>query len=169
MKTSSALAIGCIAALSMVHAMAAPVFTWVDPDGVTHFSESPPEDDSIESFRIELEQAPAAGPAPDDDYFSVVRQMERMEKSRLENEKVRTERLQAEAEARRAAAANQPRASNQEYDSDRYYPTYPVYGYRPGFHPGFKPGHRPGHRPGRPGQLPELGRGGRSRPISRVR
>ena len=181
MKKFSSLAISCLAALSMTYAAAAPIFTWVDQDGVTHFSETPPEDDAVESFRIELEQAPAAGPAQDDDYFSVVNQVDRMRKSRLENEKVRTERLQAEAEARRAATANQPRSSDYYYDSNRYFPATSFLGYRPGYQPGYKPGHRPGNKPGhrrgnqssiRPGhrpvhpiQLPEYGgyggRGGR--------
>ena len=169
MKKISGLVIGCLAAFSMTHAIATPVFTWVDQDGVTHFSESPPEDASVESFQINLEQAPAAGPAQDDDYFSVVNQAGRMEKSRLENEKVRTERLQAEAAARQAATANQPRSASNYNDTNRYYPVYPYYGYRPGYHPGFKPGHRPGNRPGRPGQLPDFGHSAsRSRPIARV-
>jgi hypothetical protein len=175
-KTASTLAISCLVAFSMAHAVATPVFTWVDRDGVTHYSESPPEDDSVESFMIELEQAPAAGPAQDDDYFSVVNQAGRMEKSRLENEKARTERLQAEAEVRQAAAASQPRPTSNDTDTNRYYLAYPNYGYRPGYRPGFKPGLRPGHRPGhgsghrpgRPGQSPGHDYGSHpSRPIVR--
>jgi hypothetical protein len=155
MKKFSTLALSCLAVLSMMDATAEPVFTWVDQDGVTHFSETPPEDASVESFRIELEQAPAAGPARDDDHFSVVNQVERMQKSRLENEKVRTERLQAEAEARRAATANQPRSSDNYYDSNRYYPATSFFGYRSGYQPGYQSGYRPGNKPGhRPGNRP---------------
>jgi len=177
MKKFSGLAISCLAVLSMTHATAEPIFTWIDRDGVTHFSEIPPEDDSVESFLIDLEQAPAAGPAQDNDHFSVVNQMERMRKRRLENEKVRTERLQAEAEARRATTASQPRSSDDYYDGNRYFPVTSFYGFRPGNRPGNRPGHRPGHRPGnkssirtgnnssirpghrrgRPVQLPEYG------------
>jgi len=166
MKKLGSLVIGGLAAVSMGIAAAELIFTWIDRDGVTHYSETPPTDNSIESFQIELEQATAAGPAADDGYFSVVNQASHMEKSRLANEKVRTERLQAEAGLRRAAAADQPQVSNQEYDTNRYYPAYPFYGYRPGFHQGFNPGRHPGHRPV---QLPEPGHNpGRSRPISRV-
>lgn len=183
MKKFSGLAISCLAALSMTYTAAEPIFTWVDREGVTHFSETPPEDAAVEPFRIELGQAPAAGPVRGDDYYSVVKQVERMQKSRLENEKARTERLQAEAEARRAATANQPRSTDSNNDTNRYYPSYPLYGYRPGYKPGHppgnkpghrpgnKPGHRPGHRPVHPIQLPEYsGHGGyRGRTISRVR
>ena len=163
-KPSLTLGIFCLAVTLLAHAGEQTVFTWVDADGVTHFSEAPPEDTAVESFEIKLEQAPAAGPAQDADHYSVVNQAQRMEQSRLESEKVKTERLQAEAEARRAAAASQPSASSGDYDSDRYYPAYPFYyGYRPGYRPGYKPG----HRPGRPVQLPEPGRGPvRSRPIA---
>ncbi|UCC55737.1 MAG: DUF4124 domain-containing protein [Gammaproteobacteria bacterium] len=148
MSKASTLAIACLVAVSMTYAIAAPVFTWVDQDGVTHYSETPPVNHSVESDMIELEPAPAAGPAPDDDYFSVIRQAERMEKSRLENEKARTERLQAEAAVRQAAAAERSRSASNYDETKRYYPAYPVYGYRRGYHPGFKPGYWPGHRPG---------------------
>jgi hypothetical protein len=142
------LALGSLVTVSMTCAIAAPVFTWVDRDGVTHYSETPPENHSIDSEMIDLEPAPAAGPAPADDYYSVIRQAERMEKSRLENEKARTERLKAEAAIRQAAAAEQAQSASSDDEAKRYYPAYPVYGYRPGYRPGFKPGYRPGHRYG---------------------
>ncbi len=120
MRKASTLAIGCLVAVFMTYAIAAPVYTWIDQDGVTHYSETPPENHAVDSEMIELEPAPAAGPAPDDDYFSVIRQAERMEKSRLENEKVRTERLQAEAAVRRAAAAEQARPTRYDDETKRY-------------------------------------------------
>lgn len=149
-----------------VHGGEQVVFTWVDGNGVTHFSETPPEDTSLESFEVRLEQAPAAGPAQDADHYSVLNQAQRMQQSRLEAERVKTERLQAEAEARRAATASQPTVVYEDDDTTGYYPLYPYYyGYRPGYRPGL----RPGHRPVRPAPLPEHGRGQvRSRPIIRV-
>jgi hypothetical protein len=75
---------------------------------------------------------------------------------------VKTERLQAEAEARRAAASQPTVVYEDDNDGTDYYPVFPYYyGYRPGYRPGFKPG----HRPGRPAPLPEPGHGSvRTRP-----
>ena len=79
------------------------VYQWVDTQGVTHFSETPPAATGVEVTRIELDPAPAAGFS--DDYFSVVNQAMRMERRRLEAEAARTEHLQAQAAADRARAA----------------------------------------------------------------
>jgi hypothetical protein len=171
LQPSVTLGVCCLAITLLAHAGEQIVFTWVDANGVTHYSETPPEDTAVEAFQVELEQAPAAGPAQDADHYSVVKQAQRMEQSRLANERIKTERLRAEAEARRAAAARQPYVSSGEDDTERYYPVQPYfYGYRPGYRPGYKPGHRPGgrpgHRPGHPTQLPEPGRGSvRTRPV----
>jgi hypothetical protein len=144
----------CLAGLPQAPADAGAVYTWVDPNGVTHFSEAPPPDPGVQPAMIEL--MPPPPPADTDDYYSVIRQAERMEKRRLENEKLRAERLQAEAEARRARieaeAAMQAPAANTDNDSV-YLPAYPYYpGYGPGY--GGKPW-RPGDRPDRPGHWPE--------------
>ena len=136
-------------------AAAGTVFTWVDEDGVTHFSETPPADAAVETRSIEIDTAPS--PVADD-RFSVINQAQRMQEMRLESERVRTERLQAEAEARRAAA--EARAAERSYDDDDYGNRY----YSPVWGSGFWPGHRPGHRPGRPGHLPALPGNRPSRP-----
>ena len=147
----------CLAGLPQAPADAGAVYTWVDPNGVTHFSETPPPEPGVRSSMIELGPLPPPPPSPPDydDYYSVIRQAERMEKRRLENEKLEAERLLAEAEARRArmeaeAAAQAPAAH--EDDHSVYLPAYPYY-------PGYGPGHddkpwRPGDRPGRPGHWP---------------
>jgi hypothetical protein len=85
-----------------------------------------------------------------------------MERRRLENEKLEAERLQAEAEARRARieaeAAMQPPPDTYEDDDSVYLPVYPYYPYnRPGYgnkpwRPGNRPGH--GHWPDQPEQWP---------------
>jgi hypothetical protein len=127
---------------------AGTVYSWTDADGVTHFSESPPADATLDIRRFEVDTPPAVQPAVDDDHFSVINQAARMQESRLENERARTERLQAEAEARRARAEAQAARRSQDDGDDydrRYYPLY---------HSPWLPGHRPGHRPGRPGHLP---------------
>lgn len=164
-RKSITLGACCLALALPAHAGEQIVFTWVDADGVTHFSETPPQDTAIETYQIKLEPPPAAGPVQNADHYSVINQVQRMQQSRLESEKVKTERLQAEAEAKRAAAASQPYVSSGDDDSDRYYPVYPAYPYYYGYRPGYRPGYKPGHRPGRPVQRPEPGRGpGRTSP-----
>ena len=144
----------CLAGHS--HASAGVVYTWVDPSGVTHFSETPPPDPGVPARMIELAPLPPPPPADDDDYYSILRQAERMERRRLESEKLEAERLRAEAEARRAKmeaeAAAQPPIIYPE-DETVYLPAYPYY-------PGYGSGHRerpwrPGNRPGGPGYCPD--------------
>jgi hypothetical protein len=146
----------CLAALPPPQVHAGAVYSWVDPNGVTHFSETPPPDPGVQPAMIELRPVPTP-PSPEyDDYYSVIRQAERMERRRLENEKLEAERLQAEAEAmrarREAEAAMQAPAAYADDDSG-YLPVYPYYpGYGPGY--GDKPW-RPGNGPGRPGYWPD--------------
>lgn len=108
-------------------ASAGAIFTWVDKDGVTHFSESPPENGSVKARQIEVEPAPVVGNTGEDDYFSVVRQLERMQQRRLENERAKLERLQAETAARQAEEAAEAETPPQE-DLNRPAPAlvYPV-------------------------------------------
>ena len=155
--------------LPIAQSSAEQVYTWVDENGTTHFSEAPPNEEAISAEQINLQPAPSAGIIAGDDFYSVANQADRMERTRLENEKLTAERLQAEAEANRARA--EARATQQiQYqqntqDDARYYPAYPYYSnnrHRPGY------GHRPHPgKPGKPGNLP-AGRpmsslGGRSR------
>lgn len=137
------------------HALAGAVYTWVDPDGVTHFSETPPPYPGVPARMIELAPLPPP-PAEHDDYYSVIRQAERMEKRRLENEKLEAERLRAEAEARRARieaeAVTQPPVIYPDGETV-FFPAYPYY-------PSYGSGHRekpwrPGNRPGDPGYWPD--------------
>jgi hypothetical protein len=162
---------GCsLVVLPLLQAHAGAVYTWVDPIGVTHFSETPPPDPAIQPDKIDLRPLPPP-PSDADDYYSVVRQAERMESRRLENEKLEAERLQAEAEARRARveaeAAMSPPSDTYADDDSVYLPAYPYYpGYRPGYgnkpwRPGDQPG-RPGHGPDQPGYWP--GQPGRPQP-----
>jgi hypothetical protein len=142
--------------LPIAQSSAEQVYTWVDEYGTTHFSEAPPHDDAISAEQINLQPAPSAGIIAGDDFYSVAKQADRMERTRLENEKLTAERLQAEAEARKASAearaVQQIQYQGSSEDDARYYPAYsyyPNYRHRPGY--GNKP--HPG-KPGRPGHLP---------------
>ncbi len=129
---------GFLLLLLIAPVRAAPVYSWTDAQGVTHFSETPPDDAQIESSVLEVEPAPVAGPSIADDYYSVANQAARMEARRLEQERLRAEILRAEAEARRAdadaaAAAREQAEAAADARDIRYYPLYPYYpnyGYR---------------------------------------
>lgn len=142
-----ALALYSLVALPLSTADAAQVYTWTDSEGVTHYSQRPPRDAAVEPSAMEMPTAPAGRAVQDDDYFSVIRQAERMETRRLENERLRAERLKAEAEAKKARAeawaARQPYVPSDSYDSNRYVPAYSSYGFQPGW------GHRPCRRKNR--------------------
>ncbi len=109
---------------------AASVYTWIDKNGATHFSDSPPPTGSIKVDQIELEEAPLIDSNLPPGYFSVINQAERMEARRLEYERIRAERLKAEAEATRAQAeaeAARERKFQQDFEVDnrRFTPLYP--------------------------------------------
>ena len=116
--------------LPFTQSKAEQAYTWTDHNGTRHFSEDPPHDESINAAQIELLPAPSAGNiGGDNDFYSVSNQADRMEKKRLANEKLIAARLQAEAEARKAAAAAETTPpstgtnNTQEYTS--YFPGYP--------------------------------------------
>jgi len=112
--------------------VAGPVFTWVDQEGVTHFSESPPADTSIQPRQLDVLPPTDAGSAVVDDYYSIANQAERMEARRLERLEAAAARLRAQADAIRAATeaqAAKQAADNDNTGSIQYYPlpAYPYY------------------------------------------
>lgn len=90
------------------------VYTWVDIDGVTHFSDNPPVSDAVVDSRVESLAMPEGfpdPPDPDQDYYSIANQWKRMNVERVENEKLallrmqaRTERIRVENEAGKVEA-----------------------------------------------------------------
>ena len=147
MHASIPLSLTLLLVIATPLAGATRIFTWVDDAGVTHFSETPPPTDRIDSRSIDLEIPAPRGPyQAGDDFYSVINQAARMESRRLENEKLAAEKRQAIAEANKAraeAAAIQQGAFND--NNTRYYPVfsyYPRYGHHP-----WKPGHGHGHKP----------------------
>jgi hypothetical protein len=114
-------------------ALADAVYRWVDAEGVTHFSETPPADAAGPVHVLDLPPAPPASQETDD-YYSVANQAARMEASRLERERVRAEQLRAEAALREAKAAATPEPSVPEEPE-----AIPVFRYRHYHYPGYAP------------------------------
>lgn len=132
-------------------AAAEPVYSWVDPAGITHFSGLPPPPGVDEAMQLDLPPYPAAA-IPADDYYSVINQAARMESRRLEREKLEAQRRLAEAEAQRARAealaAREAAMQPAPAVSYPYLPWYPVSGRHPHrHHP--RRDHRDSHYPHR--------------------
>jgi hypothetical protein len=125
-RQATTLAASLLLAAPLMPAYAGTVFTWVDKEGVTHFSESPPENSSIKARQIEVEPVPVVGNTGEDDYYSVVQQLDRMQKRRLENERARLESLQAETAARQAEAATAKAQEQENRDEPAPAIVYPV-------------------------------------------
>ena len=139
----------------------AEIFKWIGDDGVTHFSENPPES-GFASLEV-LEVVPKA-PVPEapQRYQSVLDVAKSIEDGRLQRERMRLERKKLILQNREAQQANRYR---QEGDDDNrvYYPVYTRYPYkryvRPYYrrHHGYpvKSPHRYGHKSyGRRGSAP---------------
>jgi hypothetical protein len=158
MKRNAGILLYTLISLSVSANSAEEVYTWVDAEGTTHFSESQPLESETDAQLIEVLPASGAGPGrvTDESFYSVINQAERMQTRRLKNEKLIAEKKQADAEASKARAEAQAALQN-SYNNDpvTYYPVYPYYprrGHNRPWH-GQRPGHgnRPGHsRPGKP-------------------
>lgn len=105
-RTSAAtLAIAAVAlavALSPADVAALEIYTWVDENGVVHYSESAPEEPAatpVETLHIATANSP--GYDPDDDYWSILNQAERIGE---QWSTIREEKAEADAKARAAAA-----------------------------------------------------------------
>ncbi len=151
------LAVRRVAALLVVFAWSAvgttaEVFRWVDEGGVTHFSESPPEQEAQDLQTLELAD-PAPRSDPENYYYSIANQSKRMEAMRAEREKAQAERDLARRQLELEAAQNQvqpPPPQTEVITRFAYPPPY----YAPGWprppHPGIYPpgiGHKPPYRP----------------------
>ena len=143
---SLALACGIVTPAS-----AAAVHKWIDADGVTHYSDQPP--DSVDTTLIELPEPTALKTAGEDggladDYYSIPNQWQRMNQERIERERLNLERERARA-ARQTAA---PTATVVKREVKvRYVPIFAGFGLFP-HHPHHRYDTGPRHQPKRPAQ-----------------
>ena len=147
---------GIILALGLGIAVATPaataddltVYKWTDADGVTHYGEAPPADHAAQ--QIDLERIPA--PVQAADYYSILKQAQRMEQQRLERERQRAAQQAARLEAERAAAQQAAALAAAEFYQQQA--QQPPVIYAPRLHPHQKRHHRvPRHR--HPEPMPE--------------
>jgi hypothetical protein len=113
-KYLSALLLLCFA-LASGSAAAAEIYHWIDDDGVTHFSDTPPVNGE-EARSLHVNPSNPADYDPAHDPYSIVNQAKRMNDklSALEEEKERR------ARERREALQNAPRYHAPRYDGWRY-------------------------------------------------
>ncbi|MGR8919705.1 MAG: DUF4124 domain-containing protein [Gammaproteobacteria bacterium] len=101
-------AIGTIAPSAMLltllacPASAVTVHTWVDENGVRHFSDTPPAGVTV-TEQFELDEPAADAPAPEADYYSITNQWERLREEREADAARSIERARVRAEQRAAA------------------------------------------------------------------
>lgn len=124
-------ALACAAVLWLAPAWAATVHTWVDADGVRHYSDAPPADGK-ETRQIEIEDAP---PRPaGDDYYSIVNQWNRTRAEREAGTAQQLERERIESTAPPPAPVP-PEPTQSEPSRGVVYPGFVPYGYGAGMPP----------------------------------
>jgi len=97
---------------------AATIHSWVDAEGITHFSDTPPQAGTANATTIELaENFPPVVDA-EADYYSIANQW-----SRMRAEREAAARLSLEKAKLRAVSA-EPSAPPEYEESPRYYPVY---------------------------------------------
>ena len=102
------------------------IHQWVDADGVTHFSDSPPSTAVDDVKTLELADNLSSADNPAADYYSITNQWQRLRDERDRNAELRLERQRLRAEERAAAVEPQP------YSQPQYLPVYggPLFGRR---------------------------------------
>jgi hypothetical protein len=101
---------------------AAAVHSWVDHDGVTHFSDSPPALPAEGVTTLILDDDLHRTGDSSSDYYSIVNQWQRMRAER--DKKTETTLARARIRADHAAALNYSDEPYQEISEPRYYPAY---------------------------------------------
>ena len=110
-----------LALLLSTGARAADVFRWVDANGVTHYSDTPPKDgEEVQSLRVNDSNPPGYDPA--DDPYSIVNQAKRMNEKWSALAKEKEERAAERQESTRYVVHHAP-----EYHDGWRYSYWPGY------------------------------------------
>lgn len=73
------------------------VHKWIDADGVTHYSDTPPEIETVAATRIELPETVIHSKAGASGYYSIANQWQRLHRERLERDKLALEQARQKA------------------------------------------------------------------------
>lgn len=105
-------------------ASATSILSWIDADGITHFSDSPPAIPVDGVTVIEMNDDYPPLPDAQGDYYSIANQWNRMREERDAKNKLNLEKARIRAE-QSVALANAQRPSEQQ----NYGNHYPIYGF----------------------------------------
>ena len=144
---------------------AVTLYTWVDAQGVRHYSQFPPGDDeqAIDTQEVEIpnitSKSSASAPSPENRTQTILDVARDLEDSRLQREQQRADQAAANAAARSAKPT-----TPQNYDPEpdeiflpySYGRPYPPHAYPPGRHPPWQNMHpKPEHPATREPRLPK--------------
>lgn len=106
-------------------AQAAAIHKWVDEQGLTHYSDEPPQQSQTPVTQLQIEtgtatQQSAEGAAPDD-YYSIANQWQRMQQESQQRQQRELQR----AELKRAVQPAAPAGDYRENRKTRYVAAYP--------------------------------------------
>ncbi|MDA0824149.1 MAG: DUF4124 domain-containing protein, partial [Proteobacteria bacterium] len=102
--------------------LAGTIHSWVDGDGVTHFSDSPPAVAVEGATTLVLNDVPPSVDEASSDYYSIVNQWQRMSAER--DKKTATSLARARIRADHAAALSYDDEPYQGISEPRYFPAY---------------------------------------------
>lgn len=118
-------ALALLAAAGLGAAQAAAIHKWVDADGVTHYSDEPPQTPPTTITRLDIDtraESPASPTGRPDDYYSIANQWRRLYQESLQRQQLEVQRAALSA---RQQAAPEPAGDDREADSKRYRLAYP--------------------------------------------
>jgi hypothetical protein len=132
-------------------AEATTLYRWIDSEGRMHFGDRPPPGGVRQAEELELPTFTAPNLPADQDPYSILNQLDRMQEQRENRERERRERAQADREyyLRQRELELREQQATTSGPRDVRGIVHPIYPWRPIHRPG-----RPGHRPGRPGRPP---------------
>jgi len=120
-------------------AMAAKIYQWTDEEGVVHFSDVSPGDNTTIEIQ-EINFISYATKDIDQDEYSIVNQLERMTEWRRQTEEERLARKQLQLEEQRLAQESNSYNLIDSTDTRAYYPSAYYYSY-PGYFGGYNKWH----------------------------
>ncbi len=101
---------------------AATIHSWIDADGTTHFSDTPPAADVTDATIVELSDKYPPLPDTEADYYSIANQWNRMREERAAKNKLNLEKARIRAEESAALVYSEATSEQRNYGS--YYPIY---------------------------------------------
>jgi hypothetical protein len=122
------------------------IYSWVDENGVQHFSEVAPENASSDVSKLEIDGSQPAGYDPAEDRYNVAAQQAEMQALRDSLDESRKEKKEQRERELERQAANQViyyPEPDYGYGSNIYYPAYPSQ--PPHGRPPIRPPLRPEH------------------------